>query len=744
LKRPARGLASGRFTIARRSRLAEVQEVVAAGRVIAVQLNTARLRNCSSAGISPGTIIVVLMGIAFAAGSFAYAATPAGTVIENCATLEYETGAVTSNVVSLTVAQAAGVSLQPNTASQSRAPAEAVYFPAVLVNTGNGTDSFALSIVSQTGWAAEVLLDSNSDGVHQETEQTSISSTGNLAIGQSIRFFAAVHVPAGTSAGLVDNVSVTAQSVYDSSVAASANFSVQVEQAAGAALNPAQALVTAQVGGKACIAFSVMNTGNSEDNISLSANCDLGWPAAVLIDANQDGIHQDSETEQMASTGPLAGGEYRRGFLEVQVPADLAAETQAGIILRAVSALDAGKTAQGSYAVIGKVLAPGDVDGDGNISASDIEAISQMALEAGSWSSEQRRRADVNGDGIVNVLDITCLLNPSASQQSQTPSSGGRQLSLPITGAPAGCIKTLEINLDEGAEVAGIQATLLLDSSLFSVFEVGAGVLMGADSEWQIEFVTDGDEVRLLAYNAAGRSLEPGAGSVLELAGLVSADAQEGQDTVLAWAEPLLSDVFGAAVLPLEALDGLLTVETAGGIAAQVCKHSNAAPIIGAQVGAWLDGELLASGITDNEGNCLLFPLADGSYDVHVSAQGFYGETMPAVAVTAGEMSTVGLGLVAMSKANTGAVEGIVIDDRGRPVSNAQVNIYQGRRKVASFYTDARGYYCRVGLSPGEYLVEVKIKGYAKSTAVVTVYPGEMTFADFLLVSTSAASKRSR
>ena len=50
----------------------------------------------------------------------------------------------------------------------------------------------------------------------------------------------------------------------------------------------------------------------------------------------------------------------------------------------------------------------GDVNGDGKVNVSDVSTLINMIL--GVVSTDQDR-ADVNGDGRVNVSDVTALIN---------------------------------------------------------------------------------------------------------------------------------------------------------------------------------------------------------------------------------------------------------------------------------------------------------------------------------------------
>ena len=50
----------------------------------------------------------------------------------------------------------------------------------------------------------------------------------------------------------------------------------------------------------------------------------------------------------------------------------------------------------------------GDVNGDGAVNVSDVTALVNMIL--GTLPKDEAR-ADVNGDGVVNVSDVTALVN---------------------------------------------------------------------------------------------------------------------------------------------------------------------------------------------------------------------------------------------------------------------------------------------------------------------------------------------
>lgn len=53
-------------------------------------------------------------------------------------------------------------------------------------------------------------------------------------------------------------------------------------------------------------------------------------------------------------------------------------------------------------------LTPGDVNGDGRVNVSDVTALINMIL---GLTPMDETYADVNGDGRVNVSDVTALIN---------------------------------------------------------------------------------------------------------------------------------------------------------------------------------------------------------------------------------------------------------------------------------------------------------------------------------------------
>ena len=146
----------------------------------------------------------------------ALAAPAAGTVIGNQASATYVDGAgssrnTTSNLVQTTVSQVKSFSLSANGA-RAGAAGQTVYYPHVITNLGNGTDTYTLTApaaggtITQTGLA--YYVDANGDGVPDNS--TPITSTGPLAAGGQFRFVVAAVIPAAATSGQTGTVTVAA------------------------------------------------------------------------------------------------------------------------------------------------------------------------------------------------------------------------------------------------------------------------------------------------------------------------------------------------------------------------------------------------------------------------------------------------------------------------------------------------------------------------------------------------------
>ena len=177
----------------------------------------------SSAGAKLQSMWIAFAAIAVFFLLFAgagHAASPlAGTSIGNQASATYVDGSavtrsVSSNVVSTLVQQVAALTITQSLAKTAAAGTQ-VSYPVTLTNTGNGTDTFALSQTNTGGFlftSVSFYADANGDGVPDNT--TPITTTGSLASGGVFRFVAVGNVPTTASSPQVNTLVITGTSGF--------------------------------------------------------------------------------------------------------------------------------------------------------------------------------------------------------------------------------------------------------------------------------------------------------------------------------------------------------------------------------------------------------------------------------------------------------------------------------------------------------------------------------------------------
>jgi uncharacterized membrane protein len=692
---------------------------------------------------------------AIAAGAavkfFAAVTIPAGTAggtqdtLTVAATSVGDTTVSKSAVCTATVSQSAAVVLSPTSASRTATPGQTLSYPVTLTNSGSGADSFSLTIASAQGWTTKCIRDDNNDGVLQAEETTIVSNTGSLAANGQFRFFGLVTVPSGAAA-MQGSLTITARSAVNSSTTAAATYTVTVQTNTqpGVKITPNTASVIKPNKNTVYFPVSITNDGSAADSFNLSIASNQGWPTHIYDDTNQNGVFDAGETTLIGATSALSVGASKRVFAAVDIPGGEAAGTKSTITFRVNSAADPNCNAQGSYYATVQSTITGDIDNDGQVTLTDVNAAAQIAAGAtGNWSATQLGMADANGDGVVNIQDVMYLLNVANGVLSQLDQSAGLTLSLPALTAPAGASLPIPVAFDEGTGVAGIQFSVQYDPALLDISAALPGDQM-TDPNWQVICNASSGQINIIAYNTTGATLPAGAGNLLNLSAQVADTAPLGVVTPLVCADPLFTDVTGAGNIAVQTTDGSMTITEAGAIAVVVTRHGTTTPIANAHVEALLNGQLVQSATTDALGNCALSGLAPGSYDVLVSAAAYYGEGTADIVVTGSETASLAVGLVAQTKANTGAIEGYVFNTTtGKPIKRAKVQFNLSGRRIAYVYTDANGRYYRIGLAPDEnYQVVASLSGYTTQTQTVGIYANVMSKADFQLQPAVITNKR--
>lgn len=121
-----------------------------------------------------------------------------------------------SNVVQISIGQVASFTLAASTIKSS-APGSTVSFPHTLVNTGNGPDSFSLSLTDLPGGfgfsSLQIFADANEDGLADTN--VPLTNTGIVPVGGSFGFVLVATVPASAGSGTADQLRVDATSGFD-------------------------------------------------------------------------------------------------------------------------------------------------------------------------------------------------------------------------------------------------------------------------------------------------------------------------------------------------------------------------------------------------------------------------------------------------------------------------------------------------------------------------------------------------
>ena len=204
----------------------------------------------------------------------AKAQTAAGTSIGNQAAATYTDSSsvsriATSNLVSTIVQQVASLTLTANGA-KTASPGSPVFYPHTLTNTGNGSDSFTLTLApAQSGaftlTGTHIYLDANGDGIPDNfTDLTGTSVTVVPGAANAFKFVITGTVPPGATAGQTNNFSVTATSAFDATKTASDTDVTTVDNNAVINVNKTMSSNTGAAGsGPYTVTLTYTNTGNN-------------------------------------------------------------------------------------------------------------------------------------------------------------------------------------------------------------------------------------------------------------------------------------------------------------------------------------------------------------------------------------------------------------------------------------------------------------------------------------------------
>jgi len=179
-------------------------------------------------------------------------------------TVTDELGRSSKDTAIITVTQAAGATLRVTPSLRSLKPGEEGVFYLTLQNTGNGQDSFSITLSGDNSrWGS---LDEN---------LVPLDSSSSATI--TLRVSPPVDAAAGTQA----KITVRGTSAFNVAVGAPATVTVTTSQVYGVTVSPDAAKVSAEGGKTASFTVRVTNTGNGDDRVVISlAGAAAKWASA--------------------------------------------------------------------------------------------------------------------------------------------------------------------------------------------------------------------------------------------------------------------------------------------------------------------------------------------------------------------------------------------------------------------------------------------------------------------------------
>lgn len=456
--------------------------------------------NITTAGTLTATLAQVAAG---QSGTISFqvnvAAATAPGVVNNTAGVNYNDGSGTtvvgsSNAVPFTVTQSATVTIGNSTVASAN-PGGTVSFANLVTNTGNGTDTFNITLSPGNFPSGTSFVLYKPDGVTPlvDTDGDGVPDTGPLPAGGTYNVVVKAVLPASATGGPF-TVNPTAKSSFDPSKSATGldtltaitpasvdltnNAARGAAGALGANAGPeATALVTNAINPGASTTFIVVanNTGPVADAYALASSTDStfssqilpsGW--SVLFKADGGSGNCSSTGANITSTPSIAAGASSVVCAVVSVPAGFAAGT-ADLYFRALSpstgvsdrihdavTVNAVRTVTFTPNNTGQVFSGGSVvyshtlknngnvlEGDGVVSTITLPAVNSQV----GFTSVQYYDANNNG-----VLDATDPVVPAAGLQGVLPAGLASGQAITIfdkviapSGAAAGLVNTTTV-----------------------------------------------------------------------------------------------------------------------------------------------------------------------------------------------------------------------------------------------------------------------------------------------------------
>lgn len=286
------------------------------------------------------------------------AANVPASILTNTAEYQYHDGSgttpsFTTNPVKFEVLQDLGVVTNGSVSNRVDGTSEPIIVASInqggtavfkdyVWNTGNGIDSFDLSLINSNFPAGTVLHLFQADGNTPllDTNGNGTPDTGNLDPNTNALIVIKATLPPSATGSTPYSVTLNATSFKDdnlsnpaintlnaigaNSVDLTNNAALGQAGALGSGTGPEAAAVTtnnAMPGEKSQFVLYVNNTSAAADNFNLQTSTDSTF-ASVAIPAGWQIRFLDEQGKVITNTGPIAAGQNRRVFVEVSVPAN--------------------------------------------------------------------------------------------------------------------------------------------------------------------------------------------------------------------------------------------------------------------------------------------------------------------------------------------------------------------------------------------------------------------------------------
>ena len=220
-----------------------------------------------------GMLMVFAVVLGTSSGVFAQVP-PATSSIGNQATATYvdngnNNQSVTSNTVVTTVQQVAGVTISAGVTKQVSIGGQ-VTFSHIITNTGNGSDSYAVTAVDAGNGTVNftnirIYPDANKDGIADNfTEITTTPSVDRAGLANnSYGVVIVADIPATAQDGQFEDITVTATSAFDNNESAFATDRAEVDEDAVITVSKGVSQTTADVGNTLTYTINYSENGNA-------------------------------------------------------------------------------------------------------------------------------------------------------------------------------------------------------------------------------------------------------------------------------------------------------------------------------------------------------------------------------------------------------------------------------------------------------------------------------------------------